>query len=108
MDLDDIGHRLTIWKTVAPKLLKQLPLDQAKHITTEVLSMAKDPSNYQDRAVQKNEQMSIDIKMSDSKLVRPMMVSVNNTANKTVVKKKAEKRKMLEKQLSEKLLKWTK
>ena len=67
--------------------------------------MAKDPSNYQDRAVQKNEQMSIDIKMSDSKLVRPMMVSVNNTANETVVKKKAEKRKMLEKQLSEKLLK---
>ena len=49
--------------------------------------------------------MSIDIKMSDSKLVRPMMVSVNNAANKTVVKKKAEKRKMLEKQLSENTVK---
>ena len=70
--------------------------------------MAKDPSNYQDRAVQKNEQMSIDIKMSDSKLVRPMKVSVNNTANKTVVKKKAEKRKMLEKQLSENTVKMNK
>ena len=70
--------------------------------------MAKDPSNYQDRAVQKNEQMSIDIKMSDSKLVRPMMVSVNNTANETVVKKKAEKRKMLEKQLSENTVKMNK
>ena len=52
--------------------------------------------------------MSIDIKMSDSKLVRPMMVSVNNTANKTVVKKKAEKRKMLEKQLSENTVKMNK
>ena len=49
--------------------------------------------------------MSIDIKMSDSKLVRPMMVSVNNTANKTVVKEKAENRKMLEKQLSENTVK---
>ena len=37
---------------VAPKLLKQLPLHQVKHVTTEVLSTAKDPSNYQDRAVQ--------------------------------------------------------
>ena len=52
--------------------------------------------------------MSNDIKMSDSKLVRPMMVSVNNTANKTVVKKKAEKRKMLEKQLSENTVKMNK
>ena len=46
--------------------------------------------------------------MSDSKLVRPTMVSVNNTANKTVVKKKAEKRKMLEKQLSENTVKMNK
>ena len=29
----------------------------------------KEPSNYQDRAVQKNEQMPIDIKSSDSELV---------------------------------------
>ena len=70
--------------------------------------MAKDPSNYQDRVVRKNEQMTINIKMSDSKLVRPMMVSVNNTANKTVVKEKAEKRKMLEKQLSENTVKMKK
>ena len=39
----------------APKILKQLPLPQANQITTEVLSTAKDPSNYQDREVQKNE-----------------------------------------------------
>ena len=64
--------------------------------------MAKDPSNYQDRAVQKNEQMSNDIKMSDSKLVRPMMVSVNNTANKTVVKKKSRKKKNVGKTIKRK------
>ena len=38
---------------IAPKILKQLPLPQANQITTEVLSTAKDPSNYQDREVQK-------------------------------------------------------
>ena len=63
---------------IAPKLLKQLPLDQAKHTTTEVLSTAKGPSNYQDSAVPKNEQMPIDIKISNIELVRPTMVSVNN------------------------------
>ena len=47
---------------IGPKLLKQLPLAQANQITTEVLSAAKDPSSYQDREVQKNEQMPIDIK----------------------------------------------
>ena len=45
--------------------------------------------------------MPIDIKISNSELVRPTMVSVNNKTNETVVKKRAEKRKMLEKQLSE-------
>ena len=38
---------------IAPKNLKQLPLPKANQITTEVLSTAKDPSNYQDREVQK-------------------------------------------------------
>ena len=38
---------------IAPKLLKQLALDQAKHKRSMVLSTAKDPSNYQDTAVQK-------------------------------------------------------
>ena len=103
-----------IWKNrktsaaIAPKLLKQLPFDQAKHITTEVLSTVKDPSNYQDRADQKNEQMPIDIKISNSELVRPTMVSVNNTTDETVVKKRAEKRKMLEKQLSKNTVKMNK
>ena len=93
---------------IAPKLLKRLPLDQAKHITTEVLSTIKEPSNYQDRAVQENEQMPTDIKISDSELARPAMVSVNNTTDETVVNKRAEKRKMLETQLSEYTVKMNK
>ena len=52
--------------------------------------------------------MSIDIKISDCKIARPMMVSVNNTTDETVVKKRAEKRKMLEKQLSENTVKMNK
>ena len=68
----------------------------------------KDPSNYQDRADQKNEQMTIDIKISNSELVKPTMVSVNNTTDETVVKKRAGKRKMLEKQLSKNTAKMNK
>ena len=52
--------------------------------------------------------MSIDIKISDSEIARPMMVSVNNTTDETVVKKRAEKRKMLEEQLRENTVKMNK
>ena len=45
--------------------------------------------------------MPIDIKISDSELVSPTMVFANNTTNETVVTKRAEKRKMLEKRLTE-------
>ena len=62
---------------------------------------AKDPSNYQDREVQKNEQVPIHIKMSDDEFVSPTMVSVNNTVDENAVKQRAAKRKILEKQLSE-------
>ena len=86
---------------IAPKILKQLPLPQANQITTEVLLTAKDLSNYQDTEVQKNEQVPIDIKMSDDEFVSPTMVSVNNTVDENAVKQKAAKRKILEKQLSE-------
>ena len=85
-----------------------MQLPQANQITTEVLSTAKDPSNYQDREVQKNEQIPIDIKMSDDdELVSPTMANVTidnfvkNTVDENVVKQRAAKRKMLEKQLSE-------
>ena len=86
---------------IGPKILKQLPLAQANQITTEVLLTTKDPSNYKDREVQKNEEVLIDIEITDEELVRPTMVSVNNTVNKNVIKQRAVKRKMLEKQLSE-------
>ena len=86
---------------IAPKILKQLQLPQANQITTEVLSTAKDLSNYQDREVQKNEQVPIDIKMSDYEFVSPTMVSANNTVDENAVKQHAAKRKILKKQLSE-------
>ena len=87
---------------IAPNILKQLPLPQANQITIEVLSTAKDPSKYQDREVQKNEQIPIDIKMSDDdELVSPTMANVTidnfvkNTVDENVVKQQAAKRKML-------------
>ena len=52
--------------------------------------------------------MTIDIKISNSELVKPTMVSVNNTTDETVVKKRAGKRKMLEKQLSKNTAKMNK
>ena len=72
---------------IAPKTLKQLPLPQAKQITTEILATVKDPSNYQDREVQKNEQIPIDIKMSDDdELVSPTManLTIDNFVKNTV------------------------
>ena len=86
---------------IGPKSFKQLPSAQANQTTTEVLSTAKDPSNYKDRETRKNEPVPIDIEITDDELVRPTMVSVNNTVNKNVVKQQVAKRKMLEKQLSE-------
>ena len=74
---------------IAPKILKQLPLPQANQITTEVLSTAKDPNNYQDREVQK---IPVDIKISDDELVSPTMVNltsdnfVKETEDENVVK----------------------
>ena len=79
---------------IGPKILKQLPLAQANQITTEVLLRAKDPSNYKDREVQKNEQVPIDIQITDDELIRSTMVSVNNTVNENVVKQGAAKKKM--------------
>ena len=54
-------------------------------------ALAKDPSNYEEREVKKNEQIPIDISISQD--VRPTMV-------KTAAKKQAEKRKMLENKLN--------
>ena len=49
--------------SVGTKILKQLPQSIANQVTCEVLSTVKDPSNYQDRTFQKNEQKPIDFKI---------------------------------------------
>ena len=51
----------------------------------------KEPSNYQDRAVQKNEQMPIDIKSSDSELVRPTIIMLIIQQMKPLLKKEQKK-----------------
>ena len=55
-------------------------------------ALAKDPSNYEEREVEKNEQVPMGISISQD--VRPTMV-------KTAAKKQAEKRKMLENKLNQ-------
>ena len=66
------------------------------------MSNVKDPMNYQDRAVHKYEQKPIDFKTGNSE--RLTMVNINEN----VQKKRVEKRKMLEKQLSENTIKMKK
>ena len=105
---------LQTWKNrkaagaLGPKLLKQLPLPQANQLTCEALSTAKDPNNYTDRETQKNEQVPIDVEMNDNELSQPTMVSVNTATDEFFSKKRAEKRKILEKQLSENTVKMNK
>ena len=67
---------------------------------------AKDLSNYEDREVEKYEQVPIEVMLADDQLVRPAMVS--NPADEAASKKRVEKRKMLEKQLSENTVKMNK
>ena len=81
------------WKTI--KSQKQLS-------ATKGISNAKDPANYEDRQLEKYEQIPIDIM-----LTRPTMVCPKVT-DQIASKKQAEKRKMLEKQLSENTLKMNK
>ena len=102
--LGKIGKQLD---QLGKNILKQLPEAQANQITTKVLSTAKNPANYYDRVIEKNEQAPIDIKITDDiKMIneRPTMVSVNNAVDENANKKRVEKRKMLEKQLSENTL----
>ena len=73
--------------------MKQLSQSVANQVACEVLSFAKDPSNYEDRIVHKNEQKPIDFSINDQK--RPTTVKPSKT------KKRVEKRKQLEKQLDE-------
>ena len=54
---------------------------------------AKDQNNYENRELQKNEKMLINIKMNENELVRPMMVSVSCSTDENATQKRAEKRK---------------
>ena len=66
------------------------------------MSNVKDPMNYQVSTVHKYKQKPIDFKIDNSE--RPTMVNINEN----VQKKRVEKRKMLEKQLSENTIKMKK
>ena len=60
---------------IGAKILKQQRQSIASQVICEVLSNVKDPMNYQDRAVHKNEQKPIDFKIDNSE--RPTMVNIN-------------------------------
>ena len=81
-------------------------------MTAEEFSIAKNPANYRDRETEINEQVPIDIIITDDiaaleeQLTWPIMVSVNeNITDNSASKKRVEKRKYLEKQLSENTIK---
>ena len=57
-------------------------------------TLAKDPSNYEGREVEKNEQVPIEISSHDDQKTRPNMVEITS-------KQQAEKRKILENKLNE-------
>ena len=85
---------------IGQKILKQLPAAHANQITTEVLLTAKNPANYYDRDIEKNEQVPIDIKITDDiKMIneRPTMVSVNNPIDENADKKTCTKKKNVRK-----------
>ena len=78
---------------VGIKTLKQLPQSTAHQRTTKVIPNAKNPSNYQDRTVHKNEQKSIGFKIDDDK--RSTMVKPHNAAQKNICWEKKNIRKTI-------------
>ena len=97
------------WKN--KKSLKQnvkQTIQMQVQITAEGFSTVKNPANYRGRETEMNEQVPIDIRITDDimaleeQLTRLTMVSVNeNITDNSASKKRAEKIKYLEKQLSE-------
>ena len=90
---------------VGTKILNHLAPNQAKQITTEVLSQAKNLKDYQDREVHEHEQHPIDFKVPDETF-QPTMVEIKTNDN--LRKKRAEKQKQLERQLGENMIKMNK
>ena len=72
----------------------------------KVISTAKHPTNYEGRQFEKHEHIPIDIMLQDQ-LTRPTMVP-SNAKDQIALRKQAEKRKMLEKQLSVNTIKMNK
>ena len=97
--------------SVATKIVNQLSPSQAKQITIEVLSQVKNLKDYQNRDVHENEQAPTDFKIPDEAF-QPTMVeiktidsSAKSAMDDRLIKKRAEKRKQLERQLSENMTK---
>ena len=85
--------------SAAARIVNQLSPNQAKQITTEVLSQPKDPNDCQNRVAHENEKVPIDFKIPNEEF-QPTMVEIR-TIDDSVIKKRPEKRKQLERQLSE-------
>ena len=90
---------------VGTKILNHLAPNQAKQITTEVLSQTKNPKDYQEREVHENEEHPIDFKIPDETF-EPTMVEIKT--NNNLSKKGVEKRKQPEIQLSKNTIKMNK
>ena len=96
---------------MAAKIVNQLSPSQAKPIATKVLSQAKNLKDYQNRDVHESEQAPIGFKIPDETF-QPTMVeikTINGSAKSLMdgrlIKKRAEKRKQLERQLSKNTIK---
>ena len=68
--------------SVATKIVNQLSPSQAKQITTEVLSQAKNLKDYQNRDVHENKQAPIDFKIPDAAF-QPTMVQIKTIDGST-------------------------
>ena len=92
--------------SAAARIVNQLSPNQLKQITTEVLSQPKDPKDYQNRVVHENEQAPIEFPNEESPIkipneeFQPTVVEIR-TIDDSLIKKRAEKQKELERQLSE-------
>ena len=75
--------------SAAARIVNQLSPNQAKQITTEVLSQPKDPKDYQNRVVHENEQAPIDFKIPNEEF-QATMVEIRTTDDSLIKKKSRE------------------
>ena len=77
--------------SAAARIVNQLSPNQAKQITTKVLSQPKYLKDYQNRVVHENEQAPIDFKISNEEF-QPTMVGIR-TIDDSLIKKESRKTK---------------